>query len=138
MSDLLPSFDDSEMAALDEIGRRLRAQGWADHVTVYRLLSSWREVASTADHYHSTIDDYTNDVTSRDGIELVLAACAPPLRDKLLHWVEATDGEFVARTIDDPGEAIGRYYRLDEASGWWWRRKPERGPLADYLAGSET
>ena len=133
VSDLPPTFDNSEQAALDEIGRRLRAQGWAEHVTVARLLSDWRALASSVDRYRLTIDDYTNDLVSRDGLELVLAACTPPLLDRLRPW-DAADREFTERTDADPDEAIGRFYHRDDLSGWWWKRRPSSGPLADYLA----
>ena len=134
MSDPQPTFDKAEQAAPEEIGRRLRAQGWADHVTVAKLLSDWRNLASSVDRYSLSIDDYTNDLTSRDGLELVLAACAASLRDKLHPWVDAADREFTERTETDADEAFGHFYRVDDLSGWWWKRRPTKGPLADYLA----
>jgi hypothetical protein len=125
----------SEKATLDEMGRDLRTQGWATHVTVERLLRDWKELAESVDRYTLTVDDYTNDLTARDGLELVLARCAEPLRSKIRVIVEAADKEFRSRTLEDDSGAVARHFRVTDVSGWWWRRKPARGPLADYLAG---
>ena len=127
------SFDASEQTILDGIDRRLRAQGWAKHVTVDWLLREWQALSVSVDQYRPTIDDYTNDLTGRDGLEIVLTECDEPLRAKLMILIEKADSEFLARTQDDSGSALGRYYRIDESSGWWWKRIPAAGPLAEYL-----
>lgn len=31
---------------------------------------------------------------------------------------------------------IGEFHRIVDRSGWWWRRRPRSGPLADYLAAA--
>ena len=130
------NFDVSELATLDEIGRRLRADGWAAHVTVVRLLQDWQALAISADRYVLTVDDFTNDLTARDGLEIVLGWCEGTLHAKLKAPIEQADGEFIARTRDDDGSILGRFYRIDDSAGWWWKRRPAAGPLADYLATS--
>jgi hypothetical protein len=131
-----PSFDSTEQAILDEVGRRLRADGWAAHVTVSRLLRNWQQLSISVDQYKLTIDDYTNDLTSRDGLELVLSQSPGALHTKLRQFVESADKEFLARTHEDKEKSLGRFYRIDEFSGWWWKRRPAAGPLAEYLAES--
>ena len=126
-------FSTSEQAVLDEIGQRLRARGWAEHVTVMRLLRSWHELSVSVDQYRMTIDDYTNDLTSRDALEIVLAECPEPLRARLRLLIEQADTEFHARTQEDVAHTLGRYFWLTESSGWWWKRRPVAGPLAEYL-----
>jgi hypothetical protein len=128
-----PSFDADEQAVLDEIGRRLRADGWADHVTAAWLLTRWDELAASVDGYELTIDDYTNELMARDGLEWVLGTCPQPLRAKLLSWIETADLAFVAGTQDDGDGVVGRFFRIDETSRWWWKRAPKSGPLADSL-----
>jgi hypothetical protein len=76
-------FDASELAALAEIAGYLRAQGWAEWVMVEGLLRGWHQLSDTIDKYRGTIDDYTNDLTKRDGLEIVLSRCHEPLRAKL-------------------------------------------------------
>jgi hypothetical protein len=126
-----PSFDPSEQASLAEIGRRLHAQGWA--VTVAWMLAEWHEFSLSVDGYDLSIDDYTNDLIARDGLERTLAECQQPLRTKLLSWIEVADQEFIANTQDDVDGALGRFSDVDESSGWWWKRRPATGPLAEFL-----
>jgi hypothetical protein len=128
-----PSFDAEEQAVLDEIGRRLRADGWANHVTAAWLLAAWDKLAASVDGYELTIDDYTNDLMARDGLEWVLGASPPPLHAKLLSWIETADHAFLAGTQDDGDGVLGSFIRIDETSGWWWKRTPRAGPLADSL-----
>jgi hypothetical protein len=130
-----PSFDAAERAALDEIGRQLRADGWARHVTPAWLLATWDELSVTANGYELSIDDYTNDLLARDGIEWALSVCQPLFRAKLSSWVEAADRAFVAGTEEDAEGSLGRSWPVDETSGWWWKRRPKTGPLADSLVG---
>jgi hypothetical protein len=131
-----PGFDASEEAALERISLSLRADGWAAHVTVGGLLRDWRGLSLEADCYTDTIDDYTNDLTARDGLEIALARCDEPLRNKLRLAIDACDFDFLARTTEDGGAAINRYCNIRSGSGWWWRRRPNAGPLAKYLGAS--
>jgi hypothetical protein len=48
------SFDATEKAILDRTGRRLLADGWAEHVTVPRLLEGWQDLAAEVDRYELT------------------------------------------------------------------------------------
>ncbi|HEY2048509.1 MAG TPA: hypothetical protein VGH03_04155 [Caulobacteraceae bacterium] len=125
-----PNFDAAEQAVLDELGRRLRAEGWANHVTVEWLLAAWGELSGSVAGYELTVDDYANELMARDGLEWTLGACADPLRAKLQAWIEAADGVFIAATEPDDDGSLGR---ADETSGWWWKRRPKTGPLADSL-----
>lgn len=133
-----PSFDASEEAVLDEIGRYLRAEGWgrgwAIPLTVGWLLRNWQKTSERVAHYNLTIDDYMNDLTARDALEIVLAISAEPLRSKLKVYIETSDRQFIAGTEVDIGSVIARFYLIDESSGWWWKRKPKVGDLAQYLA----
>ncbi|HYM16996.1 MAG TPA: hypothetical protein VEU06_00410 [Micropepsaceae bacterium] len=135
MSDLVePRFEASEQAILDEIEDRLHALGWASHATATWLMRGWQKLARSVDRYTLTVDDYTNDLTARDGLEIILAHCPEPLCAKLRLAIETADKEFLARTQEDLDHALERYFRIDESFGWWWRRRPTSGQLADYLS----
>jgi len=127
-------FDASQQTILDGVGLGLRAQGWARHVTVDGLLREWQTLCVSVDRYTLTIDDYTNDLCGRDGLEIALMECPEHLRSRLGVLIGRADKEFVARTEEDSNCTLGRYFRIDDASGWWWKRRPAVGPLADYLA----
>jgi hypothetical protein len=126
----VPREHTDEAAALT---RRLHGEGWSSHVTVGRLFQEWAQLAGEVDDYELTVDDYTNDLTARDAIELLLSWCS----EQFLTWakpvVDEADQRFVDRTAPDEEGVLGRYFRISEDSGWWWRRRPVSGPLAEYL-----
>lgn len=107
------TFDASEYAILRGIDKQFHAEGWASHVTVDYLLREWRALSGTVGGYSFTIDDYTNDLTTRDGLELVLANCQVPLHAKLHAHITRSDEIFLAGTEPDTGESLGQFYRVD-------------------------
>jgi len=46
----------------------------------------------------------------------VQAARAPEL--------DVLDARFIAATVQDSDGALGRFFMVDNRSGWWWRRLP--------------
>ena len=130
-------WNEMERPILDRIGDRLRAAGWASFVTVERLMRDWRDLSEEAGQYPATVDDYTNDLTARDGLELALRECPPLLRDRLQAVIDAADERFKAGTVDDNEGRVARYFRVDDGSGWWWKRRPKAGPLADFLLAGD-
>ena len=127
--------DSTYQRVLEVIGEGLRQEGWAQFVTADHLLSSWRRLAGEVATYEGTIDDYTNDLCSRDGLALVLDRSPARLKVQLASSVSYWDDQFKAATDPDVQSLVGKFFRLDNHSGWWWRRIPPTGPLADYLAG---
>ncbi|MBQ1540732.1 hypothetical protein C5708_01765 [Caulobacter sp. CCUG 60055] len=130
---MIPDLTASEREELAHAAASLRADGWADFITVERLLTEWIELSRTVDTYLMIVDDYTNDVTSRDGLELAVAKCSPTLRAKLVACIEPADQTFKSRTKLDTEGVLAYFFRIDDLPGWWWRRVPETGPLAEAL-----
>jgi hypothetical protein len=114
----------------------LRAAGWADHTSITRELSTWTQLSVEVNRYRLTVDDYTNDLTSRDYLAEVTARASGDLRAALSGQLAAADDRFRASTIEDTDRRLGRYIRIGPDRGWWWHRRPASGPLAEYLAGS--
>ena len=126
----------TEAAVDDELGRltqRLHDGGWAAHVTVARLIRGWQQLADEVSTYRLTIDDYTNDVTGRDALELVLGWASDAVVELIGPQIADADRRFEAGTIDDGGEAISQFFHTEGLSGWWWQRRPRSGALSDYL-----
>lgn len=119
-----------------ELTRRLHAGGWASHVTVDELLQSWEQLASEVNDYVMTIDDYTNDLTAREALAQVLTWASESLGPVLDARIAAADERFRSETQEDGGRAVGRFFRINARSGWWWRRRPASGPLGAYLDAS--
>ena len=113
--------------------QRLRDQGWASHVTVGRLVQEWAQLASEVNGCELTIDDYTNDLTARDAIELVLSWCSDQFGGWVNPVVKEADERFANGTAPDDEGVLARYFRIKDDAGWWWRRRPVSGELADYL-----
>jgi hypothetical protein len=126
----VPTEHSEEASALTQ---RLHDEGWASHVTVGGLLQGWEQLAAEVASYDATIDDYTNDLTGRDAVELVLDWASEGFRAWADERVTAADQQFRGRTEMDDEGAIGRYFRIENKDGWWWRRRPGGGPLGAYL-----
>jgi hypothetical protein len=120
---------------LQDLTTRLHDGGWATHVTAMRLVQGWERLAREVADYPLTIDDFTNDLTGRDGLELLLDWASPELAAELRRRVEPADALYREDTSDDGGAALSRYFRVDESSGWWGRRRPAAGRLGDYISG---
>jgi hypothetical protein len=116
--------------------QRLHDEGWSPHVTVGRLLQEWGQLVGEVASYQLTVDDYTNDLTGRDAIDLVLSWCSDQFGAWAKPMVDEADQRFAGRTTPDEAGVLGRYFRISDNAGWWWRRRPVSGPLADYLAGA--
>jgi hypothetical protein len=111
----------------------LREAGWASHTSLARELRVWTRLSQEVNAYTATVDDYTNDVCSRDYIAEVASQASSGLREAIDEQVASADESFRSATIEDSDERIGRYFRIGPEDAWWWHRRPAAGPLADYL-----
>jgi len=123
---------DSEIRRIEG---EVHAAGKAAHTSLQRALKAWSDLAAEVDAYAATIDDYTNDVCSRDYIAEFSAAASVEAQEYIAGAVAAADDRFRASTEPDDEGLVGQYFRIDRKDGWWWRRRPTGGPLADYLTG---
>ncbi|MGH3689788.1 MAG: hypothetical protein ACRDT7_06505 [Microbacterium sp.] len=121
---------ESEIARIEA---DLRAAGWAAHANLQRAFNVWSNLAAEVDAYEATVDDYTNDVRSRDYIAEFSAAASDEVQKYIADEVTAADDRFRASTEPDVEGLISQYFRIDNKDGWWWRQRPTGGPLADYL-----
>jgi hypothetical protein len=55
---------------LREIASGLHGDGWATHVPVLSELQLWKHLAAEVNHYRLSVDDYTNDLCSRDAVSV--------------------------------------------------------------------
>ena len=111
----------------------MRSTGWAPHTSLQRELAGWNRLSLEVNSYVATIDDYTNDVCSRDYVAQVMSDASDTLRAEIEEHVVPADERFLSSTVVDDDDRIGRYHRVDLKDGWWWRRRPAAGPLAQYL-----
>jgi hypothetical protein len=124
-------MDESEVRRVEVA---LQEKGWAKHASLERELRLWAQLAQEVNAYPLTVDDYTNDLCSRDYIAEAASRASGGLREAIEDRVAAADDSFRTATVEDDGQRLGRYYRIDKDSAWWWHRRPSFGPLADYLS----
>ena len=104
--------------------------------TFTEFVAEWDAITiEFADDYEASIDDDTNDLCTRDILDDLLQAAPAGLREKLASHLTAADERFRQATVPDDERLIGLYFR--HGPGWWWRRRPARGPLATYLTTSD-
>jgi hypothetical protein len=129
-------LSNDEHAALVAFEAQLHREGWAEFVSVARALNGWDELSRTLNRYEATIDDYTNDLYDREVLDLALKSLPAQLREKLAAAIDPIDERFRQASVADTDHQLGRFHRIDDMPGWWWRRIPSEGPLADYLAAA--
>ncbi len=126
-------FTSADEGAIREFERAMREEGWAEFVTLSRELDGWASLAREVNEYRYTIDDYTNDLYARNYLERALNDLPTSFSEALRGQVHEVDDRFREATEPDHSRRLGHYHRIDESSGWWWRRIPRDGPLAQYL-----
>jgi len=134
--------EDYSLGQLDAAGadavRRFEEERAASkrYPSLQQLIEQWAYfVEEVEGGYSDVIDEYTNDVSTRTVLEEFIQRAPTGLADRMRQLLEPIDARFRAATRSDDEGSVLRFYRGD--SGWWWRRVPMEGELADYLAEVE-
>lgn len=104
-------------------------------ITLDSLLTEWDHfVCEVEQGYPLDVYEYTNDLSTRDLIDELLASISKSAQKKLVKYVRPVDERFKRATLPDEGSRLSRFIRPWE--GWWWQRIPEKlvGTLASDLA----
>jgi hypothetical protein len=115
---------------LETVGRfNERFAGRPNRISAETLFNDWVSlVTEVEDGYTDSVDDYGNDLTSRDLLEDLIRGSQPSLRAKLTEALGPWDERFMQATTHDDEEVLSRYFNIRDA--WWWRRIPTKGQLA--------
>jgi hypothetical protein len=102
-------------------------------ITLAGLAENWLTFANDIGAgYWGTIDEFTNDMTTRDMLEEALQQLGDRDRKWLIGLVEPGDGRYTEVTAADPSGRLSQSYRHDDH--WWWHRWPlVPGELATYV-----
>ncbi len=104
---------------LSGVAEHVRAEGGLGY-----LYRRWQEVAHKVQAgYDLTIDDYTNDLSTRDILARVLRAVSPSAGRAIEAAIEEADSVFRSATVPSERTVYGKPLDLD---GWWWHRIPKR------------
>lgn len=121
-----PSVGPQAENELAQVLERLQRQGRSPS-SWGALTSSWRTfVASVERGYGDSIYDYTNDLTVRDRMALVLDEVSDEVRAVVEPELVTIDARFVEATGPSQVPIPG-----GDGRGWWWWRVPTR--LGDEL-----
>lgn len=91
--------------------------------TLDRLLSRWERFVSKVEMgYRLSIYDYTNDLSIRDFLQVILNDCPTDIHSRLHEWIESWDNRLilVTKQVEKPLlPPLG-----EEGLGWWWFQIP--------------
>jgi hypothetical protein len=125
-----PNWIGSPIAAeLEGVVMEMRQAGEvAQHVTLPRLLDSWRGLVEQVEHgYEDSVYEYANDVDSRKILDRVAAGARPEAREALLGWLRPWDERYDQATVRAAAPFHGRAERDSPyAASPWHRRIPRR------------
>lgn len=95
----------------------------AHHIlTLPLLIEKWEKfVSDVEDGYNESIYEYTNDLSVRDLLQVVIEKSPLELRDKLIRAIQISDERFNKVT-----EESKHSFLLDKkmSQEWWWFRIP--------------
>ena len=90
---------------IQRIEADLRESGWADHTSLDREVRAWTRLSEEVNTSTATVDDYTNDLCSRDYLAEVVSRASDDLRGRIEHQVAAADETFRASTVENTTSA---------------------------------
>jgi len=91
--------------------------------TLDRLLNRWsRFVSKVETGYRLSIYNYTNDLSIRDFLQVILNNCPKNLHDRLIEWTESWDNRLILVTKQVEKPLLPPL--AEEELGWWWFRIP--------------
>ena len=122
----------------DRIRQYLRRRGCSPSIVkggLEGLLDHWKgTVDAVAEGYDLTMDDYLNDMDTRDILAGVLEVATSEERAAALAKVGKLDRQFRELTIEcGPvwGETVAKENGHDTADQWWYFRRP-KAPSPDF------
>ncbi|MGW1230066.1 hypothetical protein [Streptomyces sp. NPDC001478] len=113
------------MATETEVGELLHRRGRRTAFTVADRVSAWAALVSAIERgYGDDIDEYTNDLFCRNWLHEAWLLLDEHVVQLWTPRIKALDDRYKAATVDDDGQALGRFHRLPGPDLWWWRRHP--------------
>ncbi|MGW4384753.1 hypothetical protein [Kitasatospora sp. NPDC004531] len=113
------------MATETEAGELLHQRGWRTAFAVTDRVDAWEALVSLIEHgYGDSVSEYTNDLYCRNWLHEAWLLLDDHIVQLRTPRIKALDDRYRAATIDDDGQALGRFHRLPGPDLWWWRRHP--------------
>jgi hypothetical protein len=91
-------------------------------LTLPLLLERWENfVFKVEEGYNDSIYEYTNDLSVRDLLQVVVDNCPLTLRNKLIGILQARDERFQKATVKSDHSVLPDKVK---SQAWWWFRVP--------------
>jgi hypothetical protein len=122
--------------SLEHASKVLHERGELD-VSFDQMMNIWKWLVTHIEsEYDEMVDEYTNDLGSRDWLAAAWPLLTDHVREGFQKELDALDSRFLAATEEDTRGALRYYYHVERQEGWWWRRIPihRSGYLADQLS----
>lgn len=108
----------------DPVARYLAERGVSQTVRntgLRGLVMQWDAIASRAEHYDFTLDDWLNDLDLRDIIAGAISVTHEDARHDLQSILARADERFRRATVESPRPLVAG---ADRAAQWWYLRHP--------------
>ncbi|WP_090062310.1 hypothetical protein [Lentzea flaviverrucosa] len=113
------------MAAETDVGELLHQRGWRTAFTVGERVRAWAALVGVIERgYGDDVHEYTNDLYCRNWLHEAWLLLDDHVVQLWTPQIKALDDRYEAATIDDDGQALGRFHELPGLDLWWWRRHP--------------
>lgn len=114
-----------DYASIERAAQELRDRGLRNEFSLNELFEEWAALVAQVERGYSwTVYEYTNEMACRDLISAIWPMLTDRVRDARAEELGSLDARFKAATENDGGLAIGKFYRIEDKDGWWWRRRP--------------
>lgn len=125
----------------DVVRRYLASRGVAGFLIdggLSEMASRWQAIATSAERYELTLDDWLNDVDLRDILAGAIDVASEPDRAAVRSSIDRSDAVFRAATVETGplwGAAVAASDGHDRARQWWYFRRPKHpgAELAEEL-----
>jgi hypothetical protein len=94
-------------------------------LTLDSLVEIWKNfVHEVEEGYPGSIYDYTNDLSTRDILQIIIDQCSSPIREKILSVISNWDSQFIKATWELDRPLLPS--KKDKNQKWWWFRVPTK------------
>jgi hypothetical protein len=134
---LVSQWSQEDYASVQRAGRELHARAWRKAFSINEMLQAYESVVGRIEEgYDETVYEYLNDLACRRWLALAWPLVTENVRQSRAADLRSLDDRFRAATTDDGGRSLSRFFKVEGASEWWWRRRPvkARGDFAADLA----
>src|SRR5438046_1079964 len=90
-------------------------------LTLDKLFHLWNDFVNEVEAgYGSTVDEYLNDLSTRDLLDKIVNALSESGQHKVMARIRPIDERFAQATEPDVKKSLEKFFK--PGPGWWWSR----------------